>query len=192
MHRHDDPPAQRVQEAFTRLLSWAQRGDVRRALLGAAAPALSTHDITLLRMIVRRGPVRASDLASWQGVDKSTVTPQVHRLEQRGVVTRHGDPGDRRAVLLTATDQGRQQLREIDEAGVHLFDSALDSWSDADRGALATLMQRLADDLADQPRKRAPGLDPDAGQTLPGVNRSAASQSAAPHRERGAKAADLG
>jgi hypothetical protein len=45
-------------------------------------------------MIITRGPVRVSELASWQGVDKPTVTPQVHRLEQRGVVSRHGDPAD--------------------------------------------------------------------------------------------------
>jgi DNA-binding MarR family transcriptional regulator len=154
---HDDgSPAGRVQEAFTRLLEWRQRGDVRRSLLGAAAQTLSTNDITMLRMIAVRGPVRVSDLAAWQGVDKSTVTPQVHRLEERGVVVRHGDPDDRRAVLLTATDQGRQRLQEIDEAGARLFAVALDDWSEADRRTLAALMQRLAGDLAHVPQDRNP------------------------------------
>jgi len=155
VHRDGDSPAHQVQEAFTRLLWWAQRGDVRRSLLGAAAQTLSTNDITLLRMIITRGPVRVSELASWQGVDKSTVTPQVHRLEQRGVVARQGDPVDKRAVLLTATDHGRQSLDEIDKAGVHLFENALDGWSRADRRALAALMQRFADELADVPQDSA-------------------------------------
>jgi DNA-binding MarR family transcriptional regulator len=152
VHRDGDSPAHQVQEAFTRLLWWAQRGDVRRSLIGAAAQTLSTNDITLLRMIVTRGPVRVSDLAAWQGVDKSTVTPQVHRLEQRGVVARQIDPADKRAVLLTATDHGRQRLDEIDRAGVHLFESAIKSWPHADRRALAALMHRLADELADVPQ----------------------------------------
>jgi DNA-binding MarR family transcriptional regulator len=152
MPRDADSSAHQAQEAFTRLLWWAQRGDVRRSLLGAAARTLSTNDITLLRMIITRGPVRVSDLASWQGVDKSTVTPQVHRLEQRGVVARHSDPADKRAVLLTATDHGRQSLDEIDKAGVHLFENALNGWSPADRRALATLMQRFADELANVPQ----------------------------------------
>jgi DNA-binding MarR family transcriptional regulator len=154
MH-HDDSPAGQVQEAFTRLMRWAQRGDVRRSLLGAAAQALSTNDITLLRTIATRGPVRASDLAAWQGVDKSTVTPQVRRLEERGLVARQGDPGDRRAALLTATDHGRRSLHDIDRAGVSLFERALDGWSDADRHALATLMRRFADELADVPQESA-------------------------------------
>jgi DNA-binding MarR family transcriptional regulator len=152
MPPEESPPAPRVQEAFTRLLGWAQRGDVRRSLFGAATPTLSTNDITLLRMIIRRGPVRVSDLASWQGVDKSTITPQVHRLEDRGVVARQGDPGDKRAVLLTATEQGQRTLREINEAGVRLFADALDGWSDTDQRTLAALMQRLADALADVPQ----------------------------------------
>jgi DNA-binding MarR family transcriptional regulator len=143
-----DAAAEQVQEAFTRLMRWAQRGDVRRSLLGAAAQALSTNDVTLLRTIIANGPVRASDLASWQGVDKSTVTPQVRRLEERGLVARQGDPGDRRAALLTATDHGRRQLQEIDAAGVRLFGQAIDGWPAADRRTLAALMQRLVDDLA--------------------------------------------
>ncbi|MCA2218869.1 MarR family winged helix-turn-helix transcriptional regulator [Jidongwangia harbinensis] len=148
----DRTSAQQVQDAFTRLMRWAHRGDVRRSLLGAAAHALSPNDVILLRTITAHGPVRVSDLASWQRVDKSTVTPQVRRLEDRGLVARQGDPGDKRAALLTTTDHGHRTLRDIDQAGVHLFDNALDSWPDPDRRALAALMQRFVDHLADVPQ----------------------------------------
>jgi DNA-binding MarR family transcriptional regulator len=152
MPRDDGSPAEQVQAAFTELMRWAHRGDVRRSLIGAAAQTLSTNDITLLRTIATRGPVRVSDLASWQGVDKSTVTPQARRLEERGLVARRGDPGDKRAVLLTATDVGRQTLQEMDKVGVRLFERALDGWSNSDRRAFAALMQRFVDELADVPQ----------------------------------------
>jgi DNA-binding MarR family transcriptional regulator len=148
--------ARQVQAAFTDLMRWAQRGDVRRSLIGAAAQTLSTNDITLLRMIVKHGPVRVSDLAAWQGVDKSTVTPQVRRLEERALVERHGHPGDKRAVLLTATDHGRRRLQEVDEVGARLFGRALDGWPVADQRAFAALMRRFADGLADVPRDGTP------------------------------------
>ncbi|BCJ49779.1 hypothetical protein Asp14428_12540 [Actinoplanes sp. NBRC 14428] len=154
--QNDMSPPERVQEAFTELMRWAHRGDVRRALLGSAAQELSTNDITLLRAITTHGPVRASELAARQGVDKSTVTPQIRRLEDRGLVERHGDPGDRRATLLSATDLGRRQLRQMDEVGTHLFERALQGWPDDDRRALATLMQRLAGELAGVPRESIP------------------------------------
>jgi DNA-binding MarR family transcriptional regulator len=152
MHLESDSSARPIQEAFTQLMRWAQRGDVRRALLDGSTEALSTNDIVLLRAITTHGPVRASDLAHWQGVDKSTVTPQVRRLSERGLVTRQGDPGDRRAALLTLTEHGRQRLEQIDEAGTNLFERALDGWPPDDRRALATLMQRFVDGLADVPQ----------------------------------------
>jgi DNA-binding MarR family transcriptional regulator len=154
MHSDEDASAQQLQAAFTGLMRWAQRGDVRRRLIGAAAQTLSTNDLTLLRTIVTHGSVRASDLASWQGVDKSTVTPQVRRLEERGLVARQGDPEDKRAALLTATHRGRRTLQEVDQAGVRLFAQALDGWPDADRRAMAALMRRLVDDLADVPQAK--------------------------------------
>jgi DNA-binding MarR family transcriptional regulator len=149
----DGSASHHVQQAFTELMRWAHRGDVRRSMLGAAAQEMSTNDITLLRAITTHGPVRVSDLAAWQGVDKSTITPQVRRLEQRGLVARDGDPGDKRAALLTATDQGRQRLQEMDEVGARLFEQAFDGWSSRDRQTLATLMQRLIDGLASVPQK---------------------------------------
>ncbi|GIE28547.1 hypothetical protein Ait01nite_015920 [Actinoplanes italicus] len=148
MHSNDSAAPRQIHEAFTQLLRWAHRGDVRTALLGAAAQTLSPHDIALLRTIAGHGPVRASTLATWSRVDKSTVTPQVRRLEERGLVTRRHDPGDRRAALLTVTDHGRAKLAEIDEVGTGLFGSALQEWSTADRDTLATLIQRLAAELA--------------------------------------------
>jgi DNA-binding MarR family transcriptional regulator len=153
VHDDDTSEAGQIHAAFTRLMRWAQRGDVRRLLMGSAAEELSMHDITLLRAISTHGPVRGSDLAAWQGVDKSTITPQVRRLEDRGLVTREGDPGDRRAALLTVTAHGRRRLREVDDSGVRLFEQALDGWSDDDRRVLAQLMTRLAGELALVPRE---------------------------------------
>jgi DNA-binding MarR family transcriptional regulator len=150
--RRDDSSADQVQEAFARLMRWAQRGDVRRALIGPTAETMSTNDTTLLRMIITHGPIRVSDLAAWQHVDKSTVTPQVRRLEERGLVTRQGDPDDRRAVLLTATDQGQRTLQDMNAQGVRLFASALGDWPDADRRTFATLLRRFADELAVVPQ----------------------------------------
>jgi DNA-binding MarR family transcriptional regulator len=149
----DGTAARQIHGAFTQLMRWAHRGDVRRTLLESTAETLSTNDITLLRAITAHGPVRISDLASWQGVDKSTLTPQVRRLEDRDLVARHADPGDRRASLMTVTDHGRRRLDAMDRAGEDLFERALDGWSDDDRHHLATLMQRLAAGLAVVPHE---------------------------------------
>jgi DNA-binding MarR family transcriptional regulator len=147
----DDVAVTTVQEAVTRVVRWAGRPDVRVALLGEAGRELSGNDVHLLRTVVAQGPVRASDLAAWQGVDKSTISTQIRRLEERGLVVRRPDPADRRAVLFTPTAAGRRLRRRMDAAGAMLFGELLRGWTDVDRQALATLLDRFSRQLDDQP-----------------------------------------
>ena len=128
-------------------MRWASRGDVRRKLLGPAGKDLSPTDVWLLAAIDEQGPVRVSDLAAWQGVDKSTTTTQVRRLEVPGLVVRKPDPADRRAVLLTVTPRGRRARRRMAAAGAAVIQQILEGWSDDDRQTLGALLTRLADQL---------------------------------------------
>lgn len=149
-----------IHAAIVAIMRWASRGDVRQALVGEAGRDLSPTDTWLLRAIVDDGPVRVTDLAQWQGVDKSTVTPQVRRLEERALVSRRPDPRDRRAVLLEATERGRQILRATAAAGAAVFDDILREWANADRDALGALLATFAEQLSHEParRPRQPGV----------------------------------
>lgn len=149
----------RIQAAVTRIVRWAGRSDVRWRLLGAAGRGLSAVEVNVLRTVVASGPLRISELAEWQGVDKSTMTPQVRRLEERGLVERRPDPQDRRGVLVRATPRGRRVRSRMDAAGAAVFDDILRDWSAADRAALADLLERFAWELGEQPIGRAPRSD---------------------------------
>ncbi len=70
-----------LERAVPMLVRWFTRSDVRRSMLADADPALSATDAWLLGRITDTGPVRLSDLADWQEVDRSTMTTQVRRLE---------------------------------------------------------------------------------------------------------------
>ena len=142
--------AAQVQQATARLTWWTSRGDVRRRLLGTVGE-LSPNDAWLVRAIVAAGSVRVSDVARMQGVDKSTISPQLQRLERRGLLERTADPSDRRAVLLHATDAGRRWQEDFDAAGAAVFADVLRHWAPDDITALATLLTRFADHLTLDP-----------------------------------------
>jgi DNA-binding MarR family transcriptional regulator len=142
-----------VQASLSVVLRWASRGEVRRELWACEGLELSPTEVWLLDAIEQRGPVRASDLAAWQGVDKSTVTPQIRRLEEADLVTRHADPEDGRAALLTLTAKGRRARRKVGVAGARLLDQKLAGWSERDRRALSTLLARFAGQLAEESRQ---------------------------------------
>src|SRR5919107_1853678 len=95
-----------LERAVPMLSRWFTRSDVRRSMLADTDSALSATDAWLLGRITDTGPVRLSELADWQEVDRSTMTTQVRRLETQGLVSRVADPDDGRAVLIRATAAG--------------------------------------------------------------------------------------
>jgi DNA-binding MarR family transcriptional regulator len=138
--------AAQVRQAAARLTWWTSRGDVRRRLLGATGE-LSANDAWLLGSIVAAGTMRVSEVARMQGVDKSTISPQLRRLEQRSLLARTTDPSDGRVVLVSATDEGRRWCEELEAAGAAVFADALRDWPKDDVAVLAKLLTRLADHL---------------------------------------------
>ncbi|WP_407661591.1 MarR family winged helix-turn-helix transcriptional regulator [Mycolicibacterium neworleansense] len=66
----------------------------------------------LLSTIEDQGEARISDLAYLDHCSQPTMTTQVRRLEDAGLVSRTTDPGDARAVLIGITDQGRRTLEQ--------------------------------------------------------------------------------
>lgn len=103
----------------------------------------------LLSTIEDRGEARISDLAALDHCSQPTMTTQVRRLEDAGMVTRTPDPLDARAVLIRITDAGIGALRQarIDRGAT--IDPYLEQLSDADRETLTeavVVMRRLLRD----------------------------------------------
>ncbi len=142
-----DMSSYRLQEAMAKIVWWLGRAESRAVVLGDAGRDLSPIDEHLVRTVLANGPVRITDLAVWQGVDKSTITPQVRRLEQRGLVKRSPDPGDGRAALLTVTVKGRRTCERMDATAVAFISEALQEWPEEDREAFAALFSRFAENL---------------------------------------------
>ena len=143
-----------LQQSLTRLLRWASRASVVRELAGPSAAGLSPTDLWLLDGIGRHGPVRASDIAAWQGVDKSTITAQVRRLTDRGLVEREPDPVDARAVLVRLSAAGRGLHDQVSQQGARVLADLLADWTPADRAAFAAYMSRFAAELGPGPTRR--------------------------------------
>src|SRR6185312_13886174 len=67
----------------------------------------------LLATIEVHGEARISDLAAVDHCSQPTMTTQVRRLEEAGLVTRTVDPDDARAVLISITPQGVATLAQV-------------------------------------------------------------------------------
>ena len=91
---------------------------VRRAR--GAAPQdlpdrLTLSQYSLLTPLATGGAARVSQLAGEAGIAPSTASRILDALERRGIVRRAPSERDRRGVVVSLTDVGRQALRRQDE-----------------------------------------------------------------------------
>jgi DNA-binding MarR family transcriptional regulator len=130
---------------FDRLLEIALliQDDLARYFAGTALTPARTH---LLWELNRLGPSTQRTLAKTLKVSPRNVTGLVDALEAGGFVIRRSHPRDRRAILVTMTDQGIQTIAEMEH----------------ERAQIASaLIANLSSDQVEQLRR---GLDSVAAQ----------------------------
>lgn len=102
----------------------------------------------LLHKLALTPGTRVADLAESCGLDASTASRHVRTLEDSGLLTRLGDPDDRRAARLSLTQAGQDALDSALRVRADLVSRATAHWSAADRRRIAELLTRLSADLA--------------------------------------------
>ena len=93
------------------------------AILGRRRCAVARHvhhsgislgHLQILWILQEHGPLPVSRLADWLGIGVPNATGLLDRMEQRGLVARTRDAIDRRVVLASMTDLGREAVAEHD------------------------------------------------------------------------------
>ena len=93
------------------------------------------------------GAARQADLIKALGVDPSTVTKMLQRLQHTGHVTRTTDPTDRRAVLVETTADSRALRPEIEDAWTALENRTVAGLDHTERVELHRLLEKVAANL---------------------------------------------
>ncbi len=97
----------------------------------------------LLVLLDDAGPLRASDVVTRLGLDKSTVSRQVASLVETGLVDRAADPDDGRAQVLSTSVEGHRRLSEIRDTRRSRWEADLADWPTRDVATLGELLGRL-------------------------------------------------
>jgi DNA-binding MarR family transcriptional regulator len=101
----------------------------------------------VLAVLDAHGPLALAELTTRLGLSKPTVSRQVGRLGSAALVETCPAPHDPRAVVVSLTTQGAQEVRRVREARRKGLQEVLAGWSDADSDTLAGLLARLNADL---------------------------------------------
>lgn len=107
-----------------------------------------TLDRALFRLLVaveRLGPIGVVELAERIGLDHTTVSRQVAKLDSMGLVARQGSVADRRVREAVITAEGKLMTDKLDAARERMSRAIFDTWDEKDIADLVRLMRRFAD-----------------------------------------------
>lgn len=112
-------------------------------LLRPSGAALSPGVLLALSTVVRRGPLRPSELGRIEGVAAPTATRVIVDLEARGLVSRSADPDDGRSFFVEATAEGVEAVLTARRERAEHASVLLASLSDDHRAAVVSALGAL-------------------------------------------------
>lgn len=138
-------------------LTWLLHRCAQR-MRGALDEAAREHGLSgardwIVLSAIAAGP-RQTQLALAQslGLDKTTMTSLLDRLEAAGLVTRDHDSRDRRARIPGLTEAGTRAQQELIAARDRAEAAVLGQLSADEQRVLRAMLRRLAEGPADDPR----------------------------------------
>lgn len=119
---------------------------------------LTGPQLVILQEIARSGELTAGEIARAVSVSQATVTGILERMEKRGLLARQRSESDKRRIMVSITQPGRQILDEapplMQEAFVERF-SSLQEW---EQTMILSALQRLVSIMDAKTIQAAPFL----------------------------------
>ena len=140
-----------MHRALLEIVGMMNEPERDNVLLRLAGLSLERALFPLLVLVDRFGPIGVVDLAGRIGRDYTTVSRQIARLEELGLVSRRAGATDRRVREAVITPKGKVAAQALDAARERIALSVFGDWSGKDLDDLARLLRMLADGMARAP-----------------------------------------
>ena len=89
------------------------------------------------------GGVRQKTLMEQLGINPSSVSEMISKLERDGYVKRTVDPDDKRATLITLTELGEARTAELADEKEEMFKGVFGNLTDDEKEQLLALLEKL-------------------------------------------------
>jgi DNA-binding MarR family transcriptional regulator len=136
--------------ALLRRFSVAERADV-------SCCGLTVAQAAALEALRLEGPQRPGALCRRLGVDASTLTRNVDRLEAAGLVERVADADDGRAVTVQLTADGRRAAAQVEQQELGFAQAVLERLPAAQRKAALPALEALLQAVREASEACCPG-----------------------------------
>ena len=128
----------------------------RRLRPTVAGSGLTPSQISVLFTIVRRGPLRLSEVAEIESLNPTMLSRITAQLGDSGLISRSAEPGDRRAAFVQATAAGRRLRERIHRERTQALSAHVEDLDEREREALWNALPVLEELAARLPARRPP------------------------------------
>ncbi len=135
----------RLYRSLIAVADLINRLDVDARLLAAAGVKLDRALFPLLARVAMTPDINVAEMANIVGRDHSTVSRQVIRLEELGLIVRLPDPEDSRSRRLVLSAPGEEIMARIAEIRRQWMEAHFQSWRANDRDRLVQLIEKMVE-----------------------------------------------
>lgn len=108
---------------------------------------LTTAEARMLVHVAASDGTRQNRLAERMNIEPMTASKLIDRLEERGLLQRAQDPGDRRANIVTLTGEADRLISEIQSETAAMREEAMQGLSSDEREALMAALRKVRGNL---------------------------------------------
>ncbi len=123
---------------------------MQERLLAVTGEQLTFSQLKLLKLVDQTDSYNISQVAAFMGVSNAAASKAVDRLVRRGLLTRCESKGDRRAVELAVSHEGRRLLEEFEVVTSRTLEEVFGTFSAEGLQEIAELLDRLSLSLIDR------------------------------------------
>lgn len=150
----------RLSESPSHLLRRAEQFASEIFMRAGLSDGVTLRQTVLLAAIAEKEGASQSDLVRATGVDRSTLAEMMARMENKGLIARHGAAGDKRAKSVKLTGEGRSRLeaalpaiRKVDEQLLRALPANKRSSFKSTLSALSKTADRIHDEEVEEARQ---------------------------------------
>ncbi len=116
---------------------------LRRHVLNGGERSIEAGQFRALDAVAGHGPCPVRELAIVLGLEPSSVTRALARLESQGWIEKNRSPSDQREVLVGLTESGQEQHRFFVNRAFEVYQDIFVVFSSQERVLLADLLERM-------------------------------------------------
>lgn len=133
----------RLHRSLISVADLVNRHDIDARIIAASGVKLDRALFPLLARVAMSPDINVAELANVVGRDHSTVSRQIVKLEQLGLIDRTVDPADSRARRLRLSATGEAMMAKIEPIRRQWIEDHFRAWTTRDRDQLVQLLEEL-------------------------------------------------